>query len=77
MVMDVLSVHGQPQRLQEILNQMRIRHGVVTAQLQMLAAVIPPIQLTGAPGWRLEQSDAAVRCAGKTTPTDEFQKTRL
>jgi CopG family nickel-responsive transcriptional regulator len=44
-VMEVLLVQGHAQKLQEILNQMRTRRGVITAQLQMLAAIIPPIQL--------------------------------
>jgi CopG family nickel-responsive transcriptional regulator len=44
-VMEVLLVQGHAQKLQEILNQMRTRRGVITAQLQLLAAIIPPIQL--------------------------------
>ncbi len=44
-VMEVILVQGHAQALQQIANQMITRRGVITGQLRLLAAVIPPIQI--------------------------------
>jgi CopG family nickel-responsive transcriptional regulator len=44
-VMEVILVQGHAQALQHIANQMITRRGVITGQLRLLAAVIPPIQI--------------------------------
>ena len=44
-IMEVILVQGHAEKLQEIANEMLIRRGVITGQLRLLAAVIPPIQL--------------------------------
>jgi CopG family nickel-responsive transcriptional regulator len=44
-VMEVILVQGHAHKLQQIANQMITRRGVITGQLRLLAAVIPPIQL--------------------------------
>jgi CopG family nickel-responsive transcriptional regulator len=44
-VMEVILVQGHARRLQDIANVMTTRRGVITGRLQLLAAVIPPIQL--------------------------------
>ena len=43
-VMEVILVQGRARRLQEIANRMLTRRGVLGGQLQLHAAVIPPIQ---------------------------------
>ena len=43
-MMEVILVQGRALQLQEIANEMATRRGVITSQLQLLAAVIPPIQ---------------------------------
>lgn len=42
-VMEVILVQGPANRLQDIANEMLTLRGVVTGQLQLLAAVIPPL----------------------------------
>ncbi|HEX5392472.1 MAG TPA: nickel-responsive transcriptional regulator NikR [Rhodocyclaceae bacterium] len=42
-VMEVILVQGPAQRLQDIANEMTTLRGVITGQLQLLAAVIPPL----------------------------------
>lgn len=44
-VMEVILVQGHVQQLQVIANLMLTRRGVLTARLQVHAAVIPPIQI--------------------------------
>ena len=44
-VMEVILVQGHAKRLQRIANQLITRRGVITGQLRLLAAVIPPIQI--------------------------------
>ena len=44
-LMEVILVQGHADRLQDIANEMLTRRGVITGQLRLLAAVIPPIQL--------------------------------
>jgi CopG family nickel-responsive transcriptional regulator len=44
-VMEVILVQGHADTLQRIANQMISRRGVITGQLRLLAAVIPPIQI--------------------------------
>lgn len=43
-VMEVILVQGHARKLQQIANEMLTRRGVITGQLRMLAAAIPPIQ---------------------------------
>jgi CopG family transcriptional regulator, nickel-responsive regulator len=44
-VMEVILVQGQAQRLQTIADEMGTRRGVISGRLQLLAAIMPPIQL--------------------------------
>lgn len=44
-LMEVILVQGHADKLQDIANEMLTRRGVITGQLRLLAAVIPPIQL--------------------------------
>lgn len=44
-VMEVILVQGHADKLQHIANQMTTRRGVISGQLRLLAAVIPPIQI--------------------------------
>ncbi|MBC7733691.1 MAG: nickel-responsive transcriptional regulator NikR [Bacteriovorax sp.] len=44
-IMEVILVQGHAEKLQDIANEMLTRRGVITGQLRLLAAVIPPIQL--------------------------------
>lgn len=44
-VMEVILVQGQARRLQRIADLMATRRGVITSRLQLLAAIMPPIQL--------------------------------
>jgi CopG family transcriptional regulator, nickel-responsive regulator len=44
-VMEVILVQGHAKKLQAIANRMTTRRGVITGQLRLLAAVIPPIQI--------------------------------
>ncbi len=44
-MMEVILVQGRADRLQSIANDMLTRRGVLTGQLKLLAAIIPPIQL--------------------------------
>lgn len=46
-VMEVILVQGQAQRLQTIADEMGTRRGVISGRLQLLAAIMPPIQLPG------------------------------
>ncbi len=43
-IMEVILVQGHAEKLQDIANRMLTRRGVITGQLRLLAAVIPPIQ---------------------------------
>jgi len=49
-VMEVILVQGQARKLQAIADLMATRRGVITSRLQLLAAIMPPIQLPGAGG---------------------------
>jgi CopG family nickel-responsive transcriptional regulator len=44
-VMEVILVQGRAQHLQKIANEMTSRRGVISGRLQLLAAIMPPIQL--------------------------------
>ena len=44
-VMEVILVQGQAKRLQRIADEMSTRRGVIAGRLQLLAAIMPPIQL--------------------------------
>ena len=44
-IMEVILVQGHADKLQHIANEMLTRRGVITGQLRLLAAAIPPIQL--------------------------------
>lgn len=48
-LMEVILVQGHADKLQDIANQMLTRRGVITGQLRLLAAVIPPIQWPAGP----------------------------
>ncbi|HTH40062.1 MAG TPA: nickel-responsive transcriptional regulator NikR [Rhodocyclaceae bacterium] len=43
-VMEVILVQGHAHKLQDIANEMITQRGVITGTLQLLAAVIPPLQ---------------------------------
>ncbi|RTL55731.1 MAG: nickel-responsive transcriptional regulator NikR [Rhodocyclaceae bacterium] len=43
-IMEVILVQGHAHKLQEIANDMITQRGVITGQLQLLAAIIPPLQ---------------------------------
>ena len=43
-VMEVILVQGKASRLQKIANEMSTRRGVISGRLQLLAAIMPPIQ---------------------------------
>lgn len=43
-MLEVILIQGRAQQLQEITDEMMTRRGVITGQLQVLAAAIPPIQ---------------------------------
>lgn len=43
-VMEVILVQGRARQLQHIANQMTVLRGVVTSRLELLAALIPPLQ---------------------------------
>ena len=45
-VMEVILVQGQANRLQRIADEMSTRRGVIAGRLQLLAAIMPPIQLS-------------------------------
>ena len=45
-VMEVILVQGQAKRLQRIADEMSTRRGVIAGRLQLLAAIMPPIQLS-------------------------------
>ncbi|MBC7381238.1 MAG: nickel-responsive transcriptional regulator NikR [Burkholderiaceae bacterium] len=47
-VMEVILVQGEARKLQAIADLMATRRGVITSRLQLLAAIMPPIQLPGA-----------------------------
>jgi CopG family nickel-responsive transcriptional regulator len=44
-ILEVILIQGHAQQLQDIANEMMTRRGVVTGQLQLLAAIIPPIRV--------------------------------
>lgn len=44
-VMEVILVQGRANRLQKIADEMTTRRGVISGRLQLLAAIMPPIQL--------------------------------
>jgi CopG family nickel-responsive transcriptional regulator len=44
-ILEVVLVQGRARRLQRIADDMLTRRGVITGQLRLLAAIIPPIQL--------------------------------
>ena len=44
-VMEVILVQGQASRLQRIADELTTRRGVIAGRLQLLAAIMPPIQL--------------------------------
>ena len=48
-VMEVILVQGQANRLQRIADEMATRRGVIAGRLQLLAAIMPPIQLPAGP----------------------------
>ena len=43
-MMEVILVQGHAHQLQAIANEMTTQRGVITGQLQLLAAIIPPLQ---------------------------------
>ena len=43
-MMEVILVQGRAQQLQRIADQMTVLRGVITSRLELLAAVIPPLQ---------------------------------
>jgi CopG family nickel-responsive transcriptional regulator len=47
-VMEVILVQGRANHLQQIANELTTRRGVISGRLQLLAAIMPPIQLPGA-----------------------------
>lgn len=46
-VMEVILVQGHAHDIQEIANELITQRGVITGQLQLMAAVIPPLQAPG------------------------------
>ena len=46
-VMEVILVQGQARRLQRIADELSTRRGVIAGRLQLLAAIMPPIQRPG------------------------------
>jgi CopG family nickel-responsive transcriptional regulator len=44
-LMEVILVQGRARQLQHIANQMSVLRGVITSRLELLAAIIPPIQV--------------------------------
>lgn len=46
-VMEVILVQGHAQQLQDIANGLMTLRGVITGQLKLMAAIIPPIQTPG------------------------------
>ncbi|GAB2179926.1 transcriptional regulator [Denitratisoma sp. agr-D3] len=42
-MMEVILIQGHAQKLQDIANDMITQRGVITGQLQLLAAIIPPL----------------------------------
>lgn len=44
-MMEVILIQGHAQQLQQIANEMITQRGVITGQLQLLAAIIPPIKV--------------------------------
>jgi len=48
-VMEVILVQGHAQQLQDIANKLMTLRGVITGQLKLMAAIIPPIQTAGEP----------------------------
>lgn len=49
-MMEVILVQGAANKLQQIANELLTRRGVITGQLRLLAAVMPPLQAAGQPG---------------------------
>jgi len=47
-VMEVILVQGQAHRLQRIADELATRRGVIAGRLQLLTAIMPPLQLPGA-----------------------------
>jgi CopG family nickel-responsive transcriptional regulator len=47
-IMEVILIQGHAEQLQTIANEMITLRGVITGQLQLLAAIIPQIQAPGA-----------------------------
>lgn len=47
-IMEVILIQGHAQQLQQIANEMITQRGVITGQLQLLAAIIPPIKVDNA-----------------------------
>ncbi len=47
-MMEVILIQGHAQQLQQIANEMITQRGVITGQLQLLAAIIPPIKVDNA-----------------------------
>jgi len=45
-IMEVIIVQGLANKLQQIANELLTRRGVITGQLRLLAAIIPPIQVS-------------------------------
>lgn len=46
-MMEVILIQGHAHQLQQIANEMITQRGVITGQLQLLAAIIPPIKVDG------------------------------
>ena len=66
-VMEVILVQGQAKRLQRIADVMATRRGVITSRLQLLAAIMPPIQLPAVPA-TAEPRPASDQAAGLAKP---------
>ena len=46
-MMEVILIQGHAHQLQQIANEMITQRGMITGQLQLLAAIIPPIKVDG------------------------------
>ena len=47
-IMEVILIQGHAKQVQDIANEMLTQRGVLTGQLQLMAAIIPPIQIPDA-----------------------------
>lgn len=47
-IMEVILIQGHAQQVQDIADEMMTQRGVITGQLQLMAAIIPPIRVSDA-----------------------------